>query len=69
MLKQEAESIKEKKHVVAYLDILGAKNKIKKGDVEFLNQLNSIYGLAILNSTKVNKANGNENLPDIKQSC
>lgn len=67
MLKQEKESISEKKHIVAYLDILGAKNKIKNGDVEFLNQLNNIYIAAISNSTKVNNANHNENLPDIKQ--
>lgn len=61
------ENLKEKKHIVAYLDILGAKNRIKNGDSELLNQLDHIYNVAILDTKKINEANNNENLPDIRQ--
>lgn len=57
----------QSKHIIAYLDFLGAKKRICGGDTEFIKQLSFVYQRAEQNSQKVNDCADNEKLPPIKQ--
>ncbi len=58
---------KETRHIIAYLDFLGAKKRICRGDTEFINQLKFIYEKAEQNCHKINNCIDNNRLTPIKQ--
>lgn len=58
------DNLKETKHIVAYLDILGVKTELNKNSLGILNKLNTIYDITASNLQRLNRL---KQFPQIKK--